>query len=172
MDQAFQRVCHLIRDVSNCSVDSVNEKIFRAREAQREGRFHIYTWDESFYLLSSDRRGLDREWLALWGLRDNCARVVCPELHFVTTISPLRETDAKKRMKYFPEYQRECFEKFVALMEEEYAKRDEKSPWYKENGEALVFLHELEKIPYLVYPSPTSDTKSSVSASENDDDNP
>ena len=60
----------------------------------------------------------------------------------------------------------------VAFMEEEYAKRDEKSPWYKENGEALVFLHELEKIPYLVYPSPTSDTKSSVSASENDDDNP
>ena len=164
--QAFQRACRRIRDLSHCSVVSVNEKISHALEVQKEGRFHIYTWDERFYLLSSDRRGLDREWFALWGLRDNCARVVCPELHFVTTISPFQETNAKKRMKYFPEYQKECFEKFVAFMEEEYAKHDEESPWYKENGEAIAFLHELEKIPYLVYPSSVDEAKRDVSAEE------
>lgn len=105
--------------------------------------------DEQLPLVSSGNENWgnmdDRDWLALWKFRLNCALVICPELLFVTTIN---EIDLTLRAgKNFFEIEKESYERFVDAYEKIC---EEVKPSYISDRERqrIVLLKELKSMPY------------------------
>lgn len=138
-EKAFQLVCDAQKRIEPLPVDSVMEKI--QREIQRSRR----TSENAPFTLGGDLLGAyDSEWFELWKLRELCARIVRPELHFVAThpfwLPPLQPQGGKT----FAELQRESYEAFLKFVDEENARSDLKK---KRTSEVNLF-HKLEEIPY------------------------
>lgn len=63
----------------------------------------------------------DPKWFALWKLRDQCARAICPELRYIKYLG----NDPGEAQRKFEALQKDAFEKFLTFMEEELAAVDE-----------------------------------------------
>lgn len=112
--------------------DSVSKKI-EERNKRTQGR--------RVCLISLEPGAYDPEWILLWKLRDSCARIICPELHFVAAHPFRKVPEGSKR---FDELQRESFERFLELVDEEYERRP--SDWKRELSSRV--FHKLEELPY------------------------
>ncbi|MBR5758707.1 MAG: hypothetical protein IKX88_08945 [Thermoguttaceae bacterium] len=136
--EAFGICCDATSRLSPLPFDSVFDKIEKEKEKFRGQKAIIVLFDDSFTFF-------DPEWVALWKLRDSCARVVCPELHFVA-LHPFRIK--REGDKSFNELQRESFERFLQFIDEEDERRSpqDRRKWMSER--AMRALHRLEELPY------------------------
>lgn len=131
---AFKLICDATSGHSNLSVDSVLAKFEERRRELEEGR--------GLGLPLVPMGGNDSEWFALWKLRDQCARVICPELHYVKYLG----ADPGQAQRQFEAMQKEAFEKFLAFMEEELAASDKYAQ--TRNRSQVELLKSLRQIPY------------------------
>ena len=146
--EAFELLCDAIGEVEWASPIAVKEKVERVKEerskSSREG--WCVSDDDFFAVQSKIGRGYDPEWSAIWILRDNCARAICPEAPYV---SSNLGTDVDNGVRYYFDLQKESFETLVKFMEEQYQLIDGpnkyKTPAIKKR---IEFLKEIMQIPY------------------------
>ena len=136
--EAFKICCDALPRLWPLPFDSVSKKFEKESERLR-GQSAIIN------LQNFDFTSFDPEWVALWKLRDSCARVVCPELHFVA-LHPFRIK--REGDKSFDELQRESFERFLQFIDEESERRSpqDRQEWLRD-WEVKTF-HKLEALPY------------------------
>ena len=91
---------------------------------------------------------VDRDWFELYSFRDDCARVVCPELYFATSGKDREEAQAN-----FDALRREKYAEFLAFAEAEFARLPEGkageltvTPTQQRLGEEMAFLRDLAKL--------------------------
>ncbi len=91
---------------------------------------------------------VDRDWFELYSFRDDCARVVCPELYFAVSGKDRDEAQAN-----FDAFRREKYAEFLAFAEAEFArlpegKEEERplTPTQQQHGEEMAFLRDLAKL--------------------------
>ena len=139
--EAFKLICDAIGEVEWASPKSVNDKFERAKEEASKHSSPL-----SPVVSAKVGRGYDPEWRAIWILRDNCARVVCPEAPY---ISSFNAPDVAAGVKYYYDLQKESFETLIDFMEEQYqnlAPTDiYKTPAVKRR---IEYLKEINQIPY------------------------
>lgn len=133
-ENALKLICNATLSVSYISVDSVLQK----RETEREKRRKL-GWKQKPMAETSPAWP---EWFALWKLRDHCARVIYPELHYVAAPDYLM----KKDEALFNAKQREGFERCLTFMEEELARLPEEKR--ARFAPQVEFLKSLQRLPY------------------------
>lgn len=105
--EALREVVFLMDKTYLGSVDAVNERIRTHYEnPENANSKYASAWLQGFY-------ETDKEAFYLWKFRNNCARVICPELYFVS--SKYKQIHGGRN---FYELQQESFEKFVEYVEE------------------------------------------------------
>ena len=129
---AFKISCDAVLRLDPLPIDSVFGKIENERQNFPK-RQRI--------MLPGGAGSYDPEWIQLWKLRDSCARIVCPELHFVAA-HPFRKVP--EGSKSFDELQRESYELFLKFIDEE----NERLPQYKRRAWEANIFHKLEELPY------------------------
>lgn len=146
-ENALKLICNATLSVSYISVDSVLQK----RETERERRRKL-GWDElqiKRSWLMAETSPAWPEWFALWKLRDHCARVIYPELHYVAVLdyqSKMLEKGLKEGEALFNAKQREGFERCLTFMEEELARLPEEKR--ARFAPQVEFLKSLQRLPY------------------------
>ncbi len=146
--EVYLRVMKILEQSSWASPDSVVTKIENFRKDAFSNKNHLIMGsDESLPLMIKDGLAIDYEWETLWKLRDNCARVICPELYYVTAASTLFEPNARN----FFELQQISFEKFIIFMEKEWETLEKPILLDKnKEREYIEFLRKLNQVPYDV----------------------
>lgn len=91
---------------------------------------------------------VDRDWFELYSFRDDCARVVCPELYFAASGKDCEEAQAN-----FDALRREKYAEFLAFAEAEFARLPEGkagelslTSTQQQYGEEMAFLRDLAKL--------------------------
>lgn len=142
--EAFKLICDAIGEVEWASPKSVNDKFERAKE--EASKYSLKGAPLLTVVHAKVGRGYDPEWRAIWILRDNCARVACPEAPYV---SAFNSSDVAAGVKYYFDLQKESFETLIDFMEEQYqnlAPTDiYKTPAVKRR---IEYLKEINQIPY------------------------
>lgn len=85
----------------------------------------------------------------LWQLRDCCARVVCPELHYASRLSYIWYEGMAESQKTLDDLQHESFDKFCSFMTTESGKKSSSgAPNEALTSETTKLLEALAKAPY------------------------
>ena len=153
---AFYFVCRFLnsQNFNPTVIESVLAKIEeRQKSRDKKGGKKGGTTNVAI-LFDSGRNVVDFEWKTLWKLRDNCARVICPELYFVTSV----RSQNNDGLTSFYETQQKAFQDFITFFEEElnelvnqraasagFAEGEKLKDEYWENVE---LLKKLDAIPY------------------------
>lgn len=91
-------------------------------------------------------------WRRVWTFRDRCVRALCPEIYYVTSLTP------QDGVACFPELQKETFERLIDIASAYYEKTKSVTEYGNENIERherklLEFLRLLDTIPYDLAPN-------------------
>lgn len=138
---ALWKFACLMQEIHLGSVDSVNETIRKYYESPRPA--------DPRPLTSTIINLNDTEWRSLWKFRNNCARVICPELYFVSN-----KFEQSHGGRDFFELQQESYEKFVEYVEEYWGDEGkDRQRYYASGGEfgsakKLELLRKLKTMPY------------------------
>ena len=145
--EAFKLICDAIGEVEWASPVTVKEKVERLKEERSNKKGCCTSDDDYFAVLSDIAKGHDAEWSAIWILRDNCARVICPEAPYVS--SNFR-TDVKRGGRFYFDLQKESFEALIDFMEEQsQIARELGIPYRAPVVERRIeYLKEINQIPY------------------------
>ena len=129
-DEVFELIRGMIEKVQWADVDNVKKKL--------EGdRFETRPLPPPM----TPCRELDPEWLALVRFRDNCARIICPELHYVS--SNLYKWEGGGAPDFLG-LQQSSYARFVTFAKA-YFDKNERPYLHKEH---IEFLEKLRELPY------------------------
>ena len=151
---AFNRVYMTLTEYHNLSLESIE----RVKQKVKETEEAFYNKDKRLDLFRTgipvgrDELGrLDLEALELYRIRDWCAQIVCPKLHF--TYPSVWNEERRDRPQYV-ELTRKSYAEFLKFMEEEFEKyspKGELKPTKQSPGRAeqsMEFLRKLSELPY------------------------
>lgn len=135
---AFKAICDAILQNLHLSIDLTIKKLTESDEKRNRvmRTFGIY----------SERGAPDAEWFALWKLRDQCARVVMPELHYVVNAGASNNENGDFNLA-----QKDAFERFLLFFEEEFrccSNEDCDVYNYRRCESQYLLVKELAKLPY------------------------
>lgn len=151
---AFTRVYMTLTEYHDLSLESIE----RVKQKVKETEEAFYNKDKRLDLFRTgipvgrDELGrLDLEALELYRIRDWCAQIVCPKLHF--TYPSVWNEEIQDRPNYV-ELTRKSYAEFLKFMEEEFEKyspKGELKPTKQSPGRAeqsMEFLRKLSELPY------------------------
>ena len=152
-DLAFSGVFLTLTEYHNLSLESIE----RVKQKVKETEEAFYNKDKRLVLFQTgipvERDELNRvdfEALELYRIRDWCAQIVCPKLHFTYPSVWLEEI--YDRPQYL-ELTRKSYAEFLEFMEEEFEKYSEKHKnldgWQGTRAKkSMEFLRKLSELPY------------------------
>ena len=129
------------------------ENVRRISEAIKQGE-EEYRKELKEYSKSSQHKFVRRfrippelapTWRRVWTFRDRCARIICPEIYYVTSLTPQDNVDC------FPVLQKEMFESLIEIQNGAYLRLvelDGKNSNTETVANGVEFLRLLDSIPY------------------------
>lgn len=156
-ESVFHSVVKLIQDfhdLTPTNVDNVIRKVRETEKAFAEGKASSLCYTGIPVMFDSLERR-DQEAVELYRLRDWCARIVCPKLHFIYLGLYDDMPRDGERIKLI-ETTRKSYEEFVDLMEEEYSKLKSSNHYLvslenfrgRRALDAMTLLRKMKELPY------------------------
>ena len=87
----------------------------------------------------------DQEWLALIRFRNECARVICPEMYFISSNGVEKQED--QGTLGFTVLQSQSYSKFVDFMQEQWKSRQGEGRADSREEKMVKFIEEVNTVP-------------------------
>ena len=132
-EYAYSLVCDMVASLHWVNVNDVKEKIEKKGSIVRVP-------------LLTGGLAWDQEWLALLRFRNECARVICPEIYFVSS-NDIKQREYKGTLGFTP-LQRESYSKFIDFMQKQWESGVEEGTARDGEENVIQFIKEVDTVPY------------------------